>query len=90
MENYLSKLDPENDYHPYYINNISVGIKWALNDKRIKKNKAIIKKLKELYVRINELNLSVYSESFPSHSDLEALKEASFIGAEAYDLVCEL
>lgn len=47
MSNYLSKLGSTTYDYMYLYNNILVGIDWALKDKRIRKDKELVKELRE-------------------------------------------
>jgi len=88
--NYLSKLKPNEDFHPYLVNNVSVGILWALNDKSVQKHKSVVQELQSLSLQMSKIPLCIYRGPYPSHSEQRAMRQAIVIQEEAYELVCDL
>jgi hypothetical protein len=57
MKPYLQKLQEEAYCHRYLVLGVRLAIGWAIYDKEIRKNKVVLKRLKELYAEICKLKL---------------------------------
>ncbi|MEN8194832.1 MAG: hypothetical protein ABFS12_18570, partial [Bacteroidota bacterium] len=70
----------------YLINNVSVGLKWALEHKKVKANKIAFQKLSELYKEVCELKHPFRYEDI-NYSDLTTALEISY---ESLEVINEL
>jgi hypothetical protein len=55
MHQIISKLSVTGEEKMYLINNVSVGLDWALNHKKVKRDKFVFSKLLLLYKEVCEL-----------------------------------
>lgn len=55
MQQIILKLSVTGEERMYLINNVSVGIGWALNHEKVKENKYAFSKLQELEKQVLEL-----------------------------------
>ncbi len=62
LEQIKDKLSNDNIdiRYEYLINNVSVGISWALQNKKIIRSKKKLNNLKKLYKEINNLPIPIY------------------------------
>lgn len=87
MKRYLEKLQGETFCYRYVVNDVSMGITWAMEDKKVRKHPDILKRLKELY-----LELLKYPASYRLISDVdyEVIADTLRIKREAYELICDI
>jgi len=87
---YLSKLEPGDDYfHSYFVNDVSVGIRRAIEDLS-SKNKSEITALEKLELKILKLPLCCYRGNYPNDTEIETMRQARVIQEEAYKLINDL
>jgi hypothetical protein len=87
MKPYLQKLQGETYCYRYAVNDVSMGIKWAMYDKEVKRHPNIIKRLQELFLEVNKFPASY---RLVSDIDYNVISETIRIKEEAYELVCDI
>jgi hypothetical protein len=87
MKPYLHKLQGETLCYRYAVNNVYLGIKWAIIDKEVMKYPDKVEKLKKLLEAVKK-----FPPSYRLLSDIDyaVISETIRIKEEAYDLICNI